>query len=95
MEPQKIKKKQTVETPKKMRCDEKFELFQKDVQNKAANLRINLPKLQREKRAPPRFEECFGRNAAPESDVGIVSYYRKIYCESLDCITNAINDCFD
>ena len=40
-EAMKISKK-IVKTLKKVRCDEKFELFWKDVQNKAANLRIPL-----------------------------------------------------
>ena len=61
----------------------------KDVQNKAANLCINLPKLPRKKRAPPTIEEYLRGNAAPEFDKDIASYYRKIYHEALDCITNS------
>ena len=34
-------------------------------------------------------------NAAPEFNEDIVSYYRKIYYEASDCITNAITDRFD
>ena len=39
--------------------------------------------------------ECLGGNAAPVLDEDIVSHYRKIYYEPLDCITNAITDHFD
>ena len=78
-----------------MRRDEKSELVWKDVQNKAANLCIDLPKLPRKKTVPPRTEECLGGNATPESDKHIVSYNRKVYYEALDYITNAIMDRFD
>ena len=50
---------------------------------------ISLPKLPRKKRAPPTIEEYLRGNAAPEFDKDIVSYYRKIYHEALDCITNS------
>ena len=71
--------KKTVETLKKM----KFELFWKDVENKAAYLHINPPKLPRKRRAPPRIEECLRRNAVPEVDKDNVSYYRKFLYEAL------------
>ena len=60
-----------------MRCNEKFELFWKDVQNKAANLHTNPPKLSRKRRAPPRIAEYLGVKAAPELDDHIISDYRK------------------
>ena len=50
---------------------------------------ISLPKLPRKKRAPPTIEEYLRGNAAPEFDKDIVSYYRKIYHEALDFITNS------
>ena len=78
-----------------MRCDEKFELFWKDRQNKAASLRIDPPKLPKKRKEPSRIEECLGGNAAPEFDEDIVPSYRKVYYEAPDCITNAIIDCFD
>ena len=78
-----------------MRCDEKFELFWKDVQKKAANLSIDPPKLPREMVALLRIQECLGGNGTPEFHEDIVSYYRKIYYEALDCITNATTDHFD
>ena len=83
------------QTIKKMRSEEKFELCWKDVQTKAANLRIDPPKLPRKGRAPYRIEECLRKNAAPQFDEDTVSYYRKIYNEVLDCITNNITDHFD
>ena len=92
-EAQKISK--NTRNPKKMRCDERFGLFQKDVQNKPANLRIGPSVLPRKRGGPPRIEECLGGNTAPEFDEDIVSYYRKIYYEALDIITNPITDHFD
>ena len=64
-------------------------------QSTQANLRIDPPKLPRKSRAPPRTEERLGGNAAPVFDEDILSYYRKICYEDLDCITNAITDHFD
>ena len=64
-EAQKISKK-TVETLKKVRCDEKLELFWK-------------VKVTKKRRAPARIEECLEGNAAPKFGENIVSYYRKIY----------------
>ena len=72
--------------------DEKFELFWKDVQSEAANLRTDPPELLRKRRASTRIEECIGENAAPEFYKDIISYNRKIYHEALDCITNVIVD---
>ena len=91
---QKIWKK-AVETAKKMRCEEECKLFWKDVQNKATYLCIDPPKLPTKRRAPPRIEECLGVNAAPDFDQNIISYYKNIYHESLDCITDAITDRID
>ena len=71
-----------------MRCHEKFELFWKDVQNNAVNLRIDPLKLPRKRRAPPKIEEYLGGNTAPEFDGDMVSYYRKTYCKAMDCITS-------
>ena len=44
---------------------------------KAANLRIDPPKLPRKRRALPRAEGCLGGYAAPEFVGDIVSYYRR------------------
>ena len=70
-----------------MRSDEKFKLFWNDVKNKAAILNVYPLRLLRKKRAPA--------SAAPEFDDDVVSYYRKMYCEFLDYIINAIEDRFD
>ena len=48
--------KSTVITLKKMRSDEKFNLFWKDVENKAVIFDGDLPRLPRKKRAPARIE---------------------------------------
>ena len=88
--------KKPVEILKNMRWDEKLKLIWKDAESKAASLRINPPKLPRKsRRAPSRIEECVGGNALPEFEEDIISYYRKIYYEAPDCITNAILDRFD
>ena len=78
-----------------MRSDEKFNLFWKDVENKSAIFDVDPPRLPRKKRAPDRIEECLGGSAAPEFVDDVVSYYRKIYYESLGCIINAIEDRLD
>ena len=93
-EAQKIAK-STANTLKKMRSDKKFNLFWKDVKNKAAIFDVDPPKFPRKKRAPARTEECLGGGAEPEFEKDVVSHYRKIYYDSLDCIINAIKDQFN
>ena len=78
-----------------MRSDEKFNLFWKDVKNKAAIFDVDPPRLPRKKRAPARIDQCLGGSATPEFDGDMVSHYRKTYYESLDCIINAIEHRFD
>ena len=78
-----------------MRSDEKFNLFRKYFENKAAIFDVDPPRLPRKKRGPARIEECLGVSAAPEFDDDVVSHYRKIYYESLGCIINAIEDRLD
>ena len=78
-----------------MRSDEKFKLFWKDVENKAAIFDVNPERLPRKKLAPARIEECLGGSAAPEFNDDVVSHYRKIYYKSLGCIINAIEDWFN
>ena len=56
---------------------------------------VDPPRLQRKKREPATIEEHPGLSAAPEYDNDVVSYYRKIYYQSLSCIINAIEDRFD
>ena len=56
---------------KKMRNDEKFNLFWKDVEKKATIFDVD-----------PRIEECLGASAKPGFDEDI-SHYRKVYYESL------------
>ena len=62
-EVQKIAK-STVNTLKRMRSNEKFNLFWKDVENKAAIFDVDHPRLPRKKKAPARSEECLGGRAA-------------------------------
>ena len=65
------------------------------MKQKATKLDVDTPKLPRTRRAPTRIEEFFGGNAAPEYTHYVISHYRRIYFESLDCIINAIEDRFD
>ena len=66
-EAQKIAK-STVITLKKMGSDEKFDLFWKDVKNKAAIFDVDPPRLPRKNRVPARIEEFLGGSATPEFD---------------------------
>ena len=84
--------KSTVNTLKRMRSDEKFNLFWKDVENKAAIFFVDHPRLPRKKRALPKIEEFLGGGAALEFNDDVVSHNRKINYESLDCIINAMKD---
>ena len=94
-EAQKITK-STVNTLKqKMRSDEKFNLLWKGVENKAAIFDVDPQRFPRKKRVPARIKECLGGSAAPEFDDDVVSDYRRIQYESLDCIINANEDRYD
>ena len=55
-----------------MRSDEKFNLFWKDVENKAVIFDGDLPRLPRKKRAPARIELELGGSVAPEFDNDVV-----------------------
>ena len=65
-----------------MRSDEKFNLFWKDVENKAAIFEADPPRLPRKKRATARIDKCLGGSATPEFNGGMVCHYRKIYTTS-------------
>ena len=86
--------KHTVATLKKMRTDEKCHLFWEDITQKATKLHVDAPILSRKRRAPTRIGEIFCGNAAPEY-ADVTSYYRRIHFETLDCISNAMEDRFD
>ena len=83
------------QNPTKDEIDSELWAVLERLENNAANLRIDPPKLLRKRRAPSEIEECLGGNALSGFDKDIASYYRKIYYETLDCVTNAITDCFD
>lgn len=87
--------KKTIIVLEKIRTDQDFNLFWKKVTLKAESLNVDEPKLPRKRKAPARIEDCFGGKAAPEYLNDAVSYYRRIYYESLDQIVNAIKDRFD
>lgn len=85
----------TVLTLNKIRTDRDFNLFWKKVTLKVESLNIEEPKLPRKRKAPARIEDCLGGKAAPEYSNDAISYYRRIYNESLDHIVNVIKDRFD
>ena len=62
---------------------------------KATKLDVNARKLFRKRRAATRIEEFFGGKASSEYANDVISRYRRIYFESLDCIINATEDLFD
>ena len=66
------------EHTKKLRSDEKFNLFGKDVEHEAAIFDEDPPRLPRKKRVPVRIEECLRGGAALEFDDDVASHYRKI-----------------
>ena len=69
-----------------------YYLFWEDLKLKATKLDLDVPKLSWKRRAPTRIEEFQSGNAAPEYANYVVSHYRRIYFETLDCIINVIED---
>ena len=51
--------------------------------------------MPRKKRSPARIKECLEGSSTPEFDDDVLSHFKKIYYETLDCIINAIEDRFD
>ena len=86
--------KNTASTLEKMRTDQNFDLFWTDVNSKAEALDVDEPTLSRRRRPPSRIDDYYGK-AAPEFPVDVISHYRRIYFESLDCIISAIRDRLD
>ena len=86
--------KNTTSTLEKMRNDQNFDLFWTDVNSKAEALDVDEPTLSRRRRPPTRIDDYCGK-AAPEFPADVISHYRRIYFESLDCIISAIRDRFD
>ena len=78
---------------KNMRTDQSFDLFWTDVNSKAEALDVDEPTLSRRRRPPSRIDDYYGK-AAPEFPADVISHYRRIYFESLDCIISAIRDRF-
>ena len=86
--------KNTASTVEKMRTDQNFDLFWTNVNSKAEALDVDEPTLSRRRRPPSRIDEYYGK-AAPEFPADVISHYRRIYFELLDCIISAIRDRFD
>ena len=84
--------KNTASTVEKMRTDQNFDLFWTDVNSKAEALDVDEPTLSR-RRPPSGIDDYYGK-AAPEFPADVISQYRRIYFESLDCIISAIRDRF-
>lgn len=81
----------TVKTLEKIRTDEDFELFWKNVGIKK-NDNIDEPHLPRKRKAPKRFETG---SAPSEFPASVEDYYRQIYFEALDLAVTSIKNRFD
>ena len=75
----------------KIRTDQNFDLFWTDVNSKAEAeaLDVDEPTLSRRRTPPSRIDDYYGK-AAPEFPTDVISHYRRIYFEWLDCIISAI-----
>ena len=82
----------TVQTLKKLRNDEQFELFYKKVSAFAAKHDVNDPKLPRKCNAPIRY--FFGKAPGEHPETAEDDYRRK-YFEALDLAINCIEDRFE
>ena len=65
------------------------------MKQKATKLDVGAPKLSRQRRAPTRTEEFFGRQSAPDYDIDVISNYYRTSFETLDCIINPTADRYD
>lgn len=81
----------TVKTLEKIRTNEDFELFWKNVGIKK-NDNIDVPHLPRKRKAPKRFETG---SAPSEFPASVEDYYRQIYFEALDLAVTSIKNRFD
>ena len=82
----------TTSTIVKMHTNESFSLFWEIVQNKAAAVHVNEPRLTRRRKAPARFEAGGGPANYPET---VEAHYRQIYFEVLDYAVSIIKMRFD
>jgi hypothetical protein len=82
----------TASTLSSIRNDEHYELFWGKVTRMAEEVDVDEPKLPRQRKRPPRYEDG---KAAPEFHSTPKDYYRSIYYEALDLITQTIKDRFD
>ena len=81
----------SIKTLQKLRSDESFDLFWKNVNSKAKDLDIGAPELPHKRKRPIRF---FFGNASPEFPADVKSYYRQIYFEAIDTVTGCIEKRF-
>lgn len=84
----------TVKTLLSSRSEEKFACFWKYINHLAIakDLEVDDPKLPRRRKRPKRYESGLAEAEFPTSVEG---YYRKIYFEAIDLVTNCIKDRFD
>ena len=54
------------------------------MKQKATKLDVGAPKLSRQRRAPTRTEEFFGRQSAPDYDIDVISNYYRTSFETLE-----------
>ena len=82
----------TVRALEKLRSEEEFEKFWKDVQSKLSTVDVEEPQLPRRRRAPARLHTG---TAAPYFPSTLEEVYRPVYYNAVDSIIAGISDRFD
>lgn len=82
----------SVKTLQLMRTEENFKMFWSNVTSKSRDFDIGDPVLPRKRKVPRRYDMGTGEGDHPER---VEDFYRVIYFEALDLITNSIQNRFD
>ena len=82
----------TVRALEKLRSEEEFEKFWKDVQSKLSTVDVEEPQLPRRRRAPAQHHTG---TAAPYFPSTLEEVYRPVYYNTVDSIIAGIKDRFD
>ena len=82
----------TVTTLQSLRTDEMYDLFWQKVTKMANDLEVDPPTLPRSHKRPKRYEDGSSSSHTHHTPQ---DYFRSMYFEALDLITNSITDRFD
>ena len=85
----------TVITLEKLRDDDYFLLFWKEVLTESRQLEIDEPALGRKRKAPRRMEDDHSHSSIGFFHEKFVDFSRQIYFEVLDLLINAIKNRFE